>query len=91
MIKSKYDILFAKMQDFFNVNDDLRNELNDISIREHNLTLDNLIVTWCKSNSELKTEAFSGVVSYLDMLNNDPHSISEMQEMYDFIYDCEVE
>lgn len=91
MIKSKYDILFAKMQEFFNINDDLRNELNDISLREHNLTLDNLIVNWCKSNSELKAEAFNGVVSYLDMLNSEHHSISEMQEMYDFVYECKVD
>lgn len=88
MDNTKYNILLSKVKEFFNVNDDLRSDLNNISLREHNVNLDTLISLWCKKNCD--TSNFKELVDYLDMLNAEPHCISEMDEMYDFVYEATI-
>ena len=82
---SKYGILLEKTREFFNVNDILRSDLNIIALQEHHITLDTLIDNWCKVNADSKD--FDSLVGYLDDLNSDPHCITEMEEMYDFVYE----
>lgn len=89
MNKTKYNILLPMVQKFFTVNDDLRNDLNRIALEEHKITLDNLIIKWCKKSSNLEDDTFNELIEYLNVLNSEPHCISEMDEMYDFVYDFE--
>ena len=48
---------------------------------------DELLKQWAVSNATLNNDAYIELIDYLNMLNSDPHCISEMQELYDFIYD----
>ncbi len=83
----KYNTLLSSITMLFDVNDVLRNELNSIALEQHNLTLDELLKQWAMSNATLNNDAYIELIDYLNMLNSDPHCISEMQELYDFIYD----
>lgn len=88
MNATNYNILYPKLKEFFNVNDILRNDLNRISLREHNVTLDTLIDKWCRKNSD--SQSFNELIGYLDTLNAEPHCITEMDEMYDFVYEVTI-
>lgn len=83
----KYNTLLSSITTLFNVNDVLRDELNSIALEQHNLTLDELLKRWAMSNATLNNDAYIELIDYLNMLNDDPHCISDMQELYDFIYD----
>lgn len=83
----KYNTLLSSITTLFNVNDVLRDELNSIALEQHNLTLDELLKQWAVSNATLNNDAYIELIDYLNMLNSDPHCISDMQELYDFIYD----
>lgn len=85
-----YSTLLTSVRKFFDVNDTLRKNLEDISIEEHGKSLDELLSLWAKKNSTLDNDSYIELVEYLNMLNAEPHCISEMAEMYDFIYDFEV-
>lgn len=89
MVKEKYNTLLPLLQEFFSVNPDLKGDLNRIALKEHNISLDNMIVKWCEKNSRLNDKDFSELVDYLKDLNTAPHSITEMDVMYDFVYDFE--
>ena len=82
---SNYGILLEKTREFFNVNDILRSDLNRIALQEHHITLDTLIDNWCRSNAD--SVHFNSLVNYLDELNSEPHCMTEMEEMYDFVYE----
>ncbi|MBO4783280.1 MAG: hypothetical protein J5521_00840 [Lachnospiraceae bacterium] len=75
----KYSTLLSSVTKLFDVNDDLKNELNSIAIEQHNKSLNELIEIWAKDNSSLNDEA------YIE-LNQEPYSITDMQELYDFVY-----
>lgn len=86
---NKFNTLLSSIKAFFDVNDTLRKELNNIAIEEHGKSLDDLLILWAKQNSLLNNDTYMELVEYLNELNTDP-CISDMQEMYDFIYDFEV-
>lgn len=87
---NKYNTLLSSIRKFFDVNDTLRKELDTIAIEEHGKSLDDLLILWAKKASMLDNESYIELVEYLNELNTEPHYISEMDEMYDFIYDFEV-
>lgn len=82
----KYNTLLSSITELFNVNEDLKNELNSIAIEQHNKSLNELIEIWAKDNSSLNDEAYFELVNYLNELNQEPYSITDMQELYDFVY-----
>ena len=83
----KYNTILSALTTFFDVNDDLRNELNNLSIEEHGKSLNELIELCAKDSVKLPDSDYNEYLSYLNELNKEPHSISEMDEMYSFIYD----
>lgn len=83
---NKYNTLLSSIRKFFNVSDTLRKELDNIAIEEHGKSLDDLLILWARQNSLLNNDAYMELIEYLNELNNEP-CISDMQEMYDFIYD----
>ena len=85
---SRYSTLLSSIKKLFNVNDELREELNDIAIEQHNRTLDELLDLWARNNSMLNN-SYNELIEYLNELNNEPYSITDMQELYDFVYDFE--
>ena len=85
---SRYSTLLSSIKKLFNVNDELREELNDIAIEQHNGTLDELLDLWARNNSMLNN-SYNELIEYLNELNNEPYSITDMQELYDFVYDFE--
>lgn len=82
----KYSTLLSSVTKLFDVNDDLKNELNSIAIEQHNKSLNELIEIWAKDNSSLNDEAYIELLNYLNELNQEPYSITDMQELYDFVY-----
>lgn len=82
---NKYNKLLTGIKKFFDVNDDLRNDLNNRCIELYNKSLDEVLVIWSKVTA--KSPSVEEVISYMDDLNEGPHCISEMIEMYDFIDD----
>ena len=82
---NKYNKLLTGIKKFFDVNDDLRNDLNNRCIELYNKTLDEVLETWAGITA--KSPHVKEVISYIDDLNEEPHCISEMMEMYDFIDD----
>lgn len=85
---SRYSTLLSSIKKFFNVNDGLKKELNDLAIELHDKGLNELLDLWAKKNSTLDNDSYIELVEYLNELNAEP-CISDMQEMYDFIYDFE--
>lgn len=83
---NKYNTLLSSIRKFFDVSDTLRKELDNIAIEEHGKSLDDLLILWARQNSLLNNDAYMELIEYLNELNNEP-CISDMQEMYDFIYD----
>lgn len=86
---NKYNTLLSSIRKFFDVSDTLKKELDNIAIEEHGKSLDDLLILWARRNSSLNNDAYIELVKYLNELNTEP-CISDMQEMYDFIYDFEV-
>ena len=86
---NKYNTLLSSIRKFFDVSDTLKKELDNIAIEEHGKSLDDLLILWARRNSALNNDAYIELVEYLNELNTEP-CISDMQEMYDFIYDFEV-
>ena len=80
-----YTRLLTGIRKFFDVNDVLRSDLNNKCIESYNMSLDEVLVIWAKVNA--KSPHVTEVIDYLDDLNSEPHYISEMIEMYDFIDD----
>ena len=79
----KYNMLLAAIKEFFNVNDELRNDLNSTCIESYDKSLDEVLEIWTRK--EAAGPNYDDILSRLNDLNSDPHSISEMEEMYDFI------
>ena len=82
---NKYENILEKISKFFDVNDDLRNDLNKIALREHRITLDEMLRNWSKKIARLNKSRYTEVEKYLDELNKEPQCITEMEEMYDFV------
>ena len=87
---SKYNTLLSLIKSFFTVNDSLRVELNQVSFEEHGKSLDALLKAWARQNSTIDQNHYIELVDYLKTLTSEPDCISDMEEMYDFIYsiDC---
>lgn len=83
----RFNILLEAYKKLFDVNDDLKKELNDISINEHNKNLDDLIVLRAKEASSLSEKDYNEHINFINELNKDPHCITELEIMYSFIYD----
>ena len=86
MNRQRYNTLLSLVRCFFTVNDTLRSELDQVSIEEHGKSLDALLKTWAKQNSDIDQNSYIELVDYLKLLTNEPNCISDMEEMYDFIY-----
>ena len=83
----KYKTLLSSIKEFFNVNDDLKNELNNIALNEHGKSLEELFELWAKNNSSLPENEYNELINYMNELNESPDCISDMEIMYSFIYD----
>lgn len=82
---NKYNKLLTGIKQFFDVNDVLRSDLNNTCIESYNMSLDEVLKTWAEVTA--KSPHVTEVIDYIDNLNSEPHYISEMIEMYDFIDD----
>ena len=82
---NKYIRLLAGIRNFFDVNDVLRSDLNNTCIESYNKSLDEVLEIWAEVTA--KSPHVTEVIDYIDNLNSEPHYISEMIEMYDFIDD----
>lgn len=80
-----YIRLLTGIRKFFDVNDVLRSDLNNTCIEFYNMSLDKVLEIWAEVTA--KSPHVTEAIDYLDDLNSDPHYISEMIEMYDFIDD----
>lgn len=84
---NKYSTLLSSIKEFFDVNDNLKNELNNIALNEHGKSLEELFELWAKNNSSLPENEYNELINYMNDLNKEPHSISELEELYSFVYD----
>ena len=87
MESKKYNALLSSIKKFFNVNDNLKNELNNIALNEHGKSLEELFIVWAKNNSSLPENEYNELINYMNELNESPDCISDMEIMYSFIYD----
>lgn len=87
MESKKYNALLSSIKEFFNVNDNLKNELNNIALNEHGKSLEELFIVWAKNNSSLPENEYNELINYMNELNESPDCISDMEIMYSFIYD----
>ena len=81
----KYNIILEGLKGFYNVNNDLRQDLEQYSIEGTGRTLNQNIELFAKNNAN--NEYTDQIIEELEALNSAPHSISEMEIMYEFIDD----
>lgn len=84
---NKYSTLLSSIKEFFDVNDNLKNNLNELAIKEHGKSLEELFIVWAKDNSRLPNKEYNELMEYMNNLNESPDCISDMEIMYSFIYD----
>ena len=80
---SNYDLIYENLTKFYSVNDDLRKDLNNFCIDCHGITLNEFFKTYAKSCSE--SDKVQICIDELKHLNEEPHSITEQQTMYELI------
>ena len=80
---SNYDFIYENLKEFYRVNDDLRNDLNNFCIECHGITLDEFFKAYAKSSSE--SDNVQTYIDELKYLNEEPHSITEQEIMYELI------
>ena len=80
---SNYDLIYENLTKFYSVNDDLRNDLNNFCIDCHGITLDEFFKAYAKSRSE--SDKVQIYIDELKHLNEEPHSITEQEIMYEII------
>lgn len=86
MNRQRYNTLLSLVRCFFTVNDILRSELDQVSIEEHGKSLDAVLKIWAQRNSDIDQNSYIELVDYLRALTGEPDCISDMEEMYNFIY-----
>lgn len=86
MNRQRYNTLLSLVRCFFTVNDILRSELDQVSIEEHGKSLDAVLKIWAQQNSDIDQNSYIELVDYLRALTSEPNCISDMEEMYNFIY-----
>lgn len=82
----KYNSLLNAYIKFFDVNDDLKKELNNLALQKHGKSLNDLIVLQAKEACKLSDNDFSEHINFINEMNKTP-CISDMEVMYSFIYD----
>ena len=82
---TNYELILNGLKEFYRVNDDLRNDLEKHSMECTNRTIDQNIELFAKRNSGSKYA--QQIIEELNMLNEEPHCISEMETMYEMIDD----
>lgn len=80
---SNFDLIYENLKEFYRVNDDLRNDLNNFCIECHGISLDDFIKAYAKSCSE--SDKVQIYIDELKYLNEEPHSITEQEIMYEII------
>lgn len=80
---SNFDLIYENLKEFYRVNDDLRNDLNNFCIECHGITLNEFLKTYAKSCSE--SDNVQIYIDELKYLNEEPHSITEQETMYELI------
>lgn len=86
---SNYDFIYENLKEFYRVNDDLRNDLNNFCIECHAISLDEFLQVCAKSYSE--SDQVKEIVEELKELNEEPHCISDMETMYEIIEYFDIE
>lgn len=86
---SNFDLIYENLKEFYRVNDDLRNDLNNFCIECHGISLDDFIKAYAKSCSE--SDNVQIYIDELKYLNEEPHSITEQEVMYELIEYFELE
>lgn len=90
MNRKRYTALLKGIKEFFNVSDSLRDELNTIALNEHGISLDCMLDSWARLNSNLSESSYIELMNHLNMLNTPDYCISDMVELYDFVYDFDA-
>lgn len=79
----KYKALYNALKTFYKVNPDLLNDLENYSIEETGRSLDANIELYAAKIAE--SNDYMTIKKEIDYLNEEPHSISEMEIMYELI------
>lgn len=82
---SNYEAILTGLRKFYNVNDELQKDLERYSMEETGRTLDQNIELFAEKYAN--DESAADIIGELDDLNTEPHCISEMNDMYDAIYE----
>ena len=80
---SNFDLIYKNLKEFYRVNNDLRNDLNNFCIECHGVSLNEFFKTYAKSCSE--SDNVQIYIDELKYLNEEPHSITEQETMYELI------
>lgn len=80
---SNYNLIYENLTKFYSVNDDLRNDLNNFRIECHGIILNEFFKAYAKSCSE--SDDVQIYIDELKYLNEEPHSITEQETMYELI------
>lgn len=80
---TNYELILNGLREFYSVNEDLRKDLEEQSMEYTGRSLDTNIKLFAKANANNKYT--KQIIKELDDLNSEPHSISEMEVMYEFI------
>lgn len=78
-----FNLIYENLKEFYRVNDDLRNDLNNFCIECHGISLGDFIKAYAKSCSE--SDNVQIYIDELKCLNEEPHSITEQEIMYEII------
>lgn len=79
----KYKALYNALKTFYKVNPDLLSDLENYSIEETGRSLDANIELYAAKIAE--SNDYMTIKKEIDYLNEEPHSISEMEIMYELI------
>lgn len=82
---TNYELISNGLKEFYKVNDDLRKDLEAYSMENTKRTIDQNIDLFAKHNAN--TKHAQQIIEELNLLNEEPHCISEMETMYEIIDD----
>ena len=80
---SNYEIIYKGLKEFYSVNSDLLSDLERYSEEQTGRNLDENIRLYAEKYAN--SECFEDIKDGLTELNSEPHSISEMEIMYEII------
>ena len=80
---NNYSLILEGLKEFYDVNEDLRKDLEEHSIEETGRSLEANFKLFAQHNAN--SEHTKELIEWLDEMNSEPHCISEMEDMYELI------